>query len=54
MAFGAAAFWLQSVPMLIGVLFLMGTQSAFFGPIKYGILPQHLSETELVGGQWSG
>ena len=50
MAFGAAAFWLQSVPMLIGVLFLMGTQSAFFGPIKYGILPQHLSETELVGG----
>ena len=50
MAFGAAAFWLQSVPMLIGVLFLMGTQSAFFGPIKYGILPQHLSESELVGG----
>jgi 1-acyl-sn-glycerol-3-phosphate acyltransferase len=38
------------VPLLIGVLFLMGTQSAFFGPVKYGILPQHLREEELVGG----
>jgi len=47
---GAVAFWLQSVPLLIAVLFLMGTQSAFFGPIKYGILPQHLAESELVGG----
>lgn len=50
MAAGAAAFLLQSVPLLIAVLFLMGTQSAFFGPIKYGILPQHLKEHELVGG----
>jgi len=47
---GAAALWLGSMPLLIAVLFLMGTQSAFFGPIKYGILPQHLHESELVGG----
>jgi len=47
---GVAAFYFQSMPMLIGVLFLMGTQSAFFGPIKYGILPQHLSDEELTGG----
>lgn len=47
---GIVAFHLQSLPMLIGVLFLMGTQSAFFGPVKYGILPQHLRESELTGG----
>ena len=50
MACGAAAFALGSVPLLIAILFLMGTQSAFFGPIKYAILPQHLDEHELVGG----
>jgi acyl-[acyl-carrier-protein]-phospholipid O-acyltransferase/long-chain-fatty-acid--[acyl-carrier-protein] ligase len=32
------------------VLFLMGAQSTFFGPLKYSILPQHLSEDELIGG----
>jgi len=50
MLLGAIAFYLGSVPMLMGILFLMGTQSAFFGPIKYGILPQHLKEHELIGG----
>jgi len=35
---------------LMGVLFLLGVQSAAFGPIKYSILPQHLSRTELTGG----
>jgi len=50
MCLGAVAFWMGSVPMLMGILFLMGVQSAFFGPIKYGILPQHLHESELIGG----
>jgi len=50
MCLGAIAFWMGSVPLLMGILFLMGVQSAFFGPIKYGILPQHLQESELVGG----
>jgi len=50
MCLGAIAFWIGSVPMLMGILFLMGVQSAFFGPIKYGILPQHLHESELIGG----
>ncbi len=50
MCLGAIAFMLGSVPMLMGILFLMGVQSAFFGPIKYGILPQHLHESELIGG----
>jgi hypothetical protein len=28
----------------------MGSQSAFFGPLKYAILPQHLEQRELTGG----
>jgi len=43
-------FYLQSVPLLITTLFFMGTQSTFFGPLKYGILPQLLREEELVKG----
>jgi 1-acyl-sn-glycerol-3-phosphate acyltransferase len=50
MCLGAIAFYLGNVTMLMGILFLMGVQSTFFGPIKYGILPQHLHETELIGG----
>ncbi|MFA6122820.1 MFS transporter [Sphingomonas sp.] len=37
------------VLMLAAVLFL-GVHSAFFGPIKYAILPQHLHEDEVLGG----
>ncbi|MFK7928634.1 MAG: 1-acyl-sn-glycerol-3-phosphate acyltransferase [Myxococcota bacterium] len=37
--------------VLLGLIFLMGTQSAMFGPIKYAMLPQLLREPgELVGG----
>ncbi|GMQ97022.1 MAG: MFS transporter [Gammaproteobacteria bacterium] len=50
MLLAAAGFMLNSLPLLIAVLFLMGTQSTFFGPIKYGILPQHLRPEELTGG----
>ncbi|MCA9209560.1 MAG: hypothetical protein KDA55_14445, partial [Planctomycetales bacterium] len=32
---------------LLVVLFLMGTQSTFFGPGKYGILPEMLREADL-------
>jgi acyl-[acyl-carrier-protein]-phospholipid O-acyltransferase/long-chain-fatty-acid--[acyl-carrier-protein] ligase len=32
---------------MMGVLFLMGTQSAFFGPSKYGVLPEMLRSTDL-------
>lgn len=35
--------------MLLAVLGL-GIHSAFFGPIKYAILPQHLHEDEVLGG----
>ncbi|MEE9100024.1 MFS transporter [Pseudomonas nitroreducens] len=50
MLVGAAGFVLGSLPLLFIALFAMGTHSALFGPVKYSILPQHLQENELVGG----
>ncbi len=50
MGVAALGFYLESVPLLLAVLFLMGAQSAFFGPVKYSILPELLDEDELVGG----
>ena len=49
-ALAGIALYLESVPALFGVLFLLGVQSTFFGPLKYAILPQHLDASELVGG----
>src|SRR6059036_3690554 len=49
MLLGAAGLRLHSVPLLLAVVFLMGTHSAVFGPVKYSILPQHLHADELVG-----
>lgn len=46
----AVGFYIQQINLLLAVLFMMGTQSAIFGPVKYGILPQHLRKDELVGG----
>jgi acyl-[acyl-carrier-protein]-phospholipid O-acyltransferase/long-chain-fatty-acid--[acyl-carrier-protein] ligase len=50
MALGATAFVLDDPWLLFTTLFLMGTQSAFFGPLKYSMLPYHLRKDELVGG----
>ena len=50
MLLGAVGVLLGNLPMMLAVLFAMGTQSALFGPVKYSILPQHLEEQELVGG----
>ncbi len=50
MCVGVLGLYLSSIPLLLFVLFLMGSQSAFFGPIKYSILPQHLREDELMSG----
>nr|WP_279347123.1 MFS transporter [Govania unica] len=48
MALGGVAFWLADVWLLLAVLFLMGVHSAFFGPLKYGILPDHVGRDDLV------
>lgn len=50
MVLTAFSFLTKSLWLLIILLFFMGAQSAFFGPLKYSILPQHLAESELVAG----
>ncbi len=50
MALGAVGLYLGDVTFLMAVLFLMGLQSTLFGPLKYGVLPDHLSDDELVVG----
>ena len=50
MVAAAIGFFAQSINFLMLVLFLMGIQSAYFGPVKYGILPEQLHTDELIGG----
>ncbi|MDP5035632.1 MAG: MFS transporter [Alishewanella sp.] len=50
MCLAALAFMFEQYVYLLGVLFLMGAQSAFFGPVKYAILPQLLTDKQLLGG----
>ena len=49
-AVAVAGFQLNSVPFLFLALFLFGLIGALFGPIKYGILPDHLKREELPAG----
>ena len=50
MIIAALGFFMHSLAVLLGALFLLGLHSTLFGPVKYAILPQHLAEDELVGG----
>jgi 1-acyl-sn-glycerol-3-phosphate acyltransferase len=50
MAIAGAGLITKNLPLLLFALFLLGTQSAFFGPVKYALLPQALSPRELIGG----
>lgn len=50
MALAAIGLWHGWYEALLLLLFLMGVQSTFFGPVKYAILPQILRDDELVGG----
>ncbi len=53
MSLGALVFYFvpnlgeSQMTLLIVVLFLMGTHSAFFGPSKYGILPEMFRDRDL-------
>ena len=49
MAIAAVGFVFEWYALLFVALFLMGTHSTFFGPIKYAYLPQAMKENELVG-----
>lgn len=48
--FATVGLFSGDVYILLGILFLLGAQSTFFGPLKYSILPDHLREDELIGG----
>ncbi|MBK1872561.1 MFS transporter [Marinobacter sp. 1-3A] len=50
MVLATLALWIGWYEGLLALLFLMGAQSTFFGPVKYAILPQVLGDDELVGG----
>lgn len=50
MVAGCYALWRADINLMLGILFALGVQSAFFGPIKYAIIPQHLSADELLAG----
>ncbi|MCC8185560.1 MFS transporter [Cloacibacillus porcorum] len=50
MCLTAAAFETMHLWWLVFLLFCMGTQSTFFGPLKFSILPQLLNDEELVAG----
>ena len=47
---GGAGLLTGSIPLLLAVLFGLGAQAAFFGPLKYGILPERLGPDELLRG----
>jgi 1-acyl-sn-glycerol-3-phosphate acyltransferase len=46
----AAALYSGHVPTLLGLIFLLGVLATIFGPLKYSLMPQHLRQSELVGG----
>lgn len=50
MALAGFGFYNHSAIILLVCLFLMGTHSTLFGPIKYAILPEYLDNQELVMG----
>src|SRR5215469_477732 len=45
-----AGLALQNLPLELTAIFLFSTQAAFFGPSKYGLLPEVLPEQELSWG----
>ena len=50
MGLAATAILMGNMWMMMALLFLMGLQSAIFGPVKFALLPQQLNDEELVGG----
>ncbi|CAN5410049.1 hypothetical protein BH10PSE17_BH10PSE17_26960 [soil metagenome] len=50
MLVASVGFFLKSLPLLLVCVFAMGSHSAFFGPVKYSLLPRVLRAEELTGG----
>jgi acyl-[acyl-carrier-protein]-phospholipid O-acyltransferase/long-chain-fatty-acid--[acyl-carrier-protein] ligase len=47
---GVVGFAMRSIPLMFVTLFMFGVIATLFGPIKYGILPDHLKKEELPAG----
>ncbi|MEM7268432.1 MAG: MFS transporter [Pseudomonadota bacterium] len=47
MCIAAYSYLTQNLTVLMILMFLMGAQSAFFAPIKYGVLPQYMNRDEM-------
>lgn len=50
MAGAAYGFATENIYLLMALLFVSGTHTAFYSPIKYSLLPEHLSKAELLAG----
>jgi 1-acyl-sn-glycerol-3-phosphate acyltransferase len=50
MTIALIGLWHNVIALLMVVVFLMSTHSAFFGPTKYGLIPELLEEKELSWG----
>ncbi len=50
MLVAVAGIYSEQYVVAFTALFFMGAQSAFFGPVKYSMLPQVLGEDELIAG----
>jgi len=50
MTVGAIGIFTAHIELMLLALLGMGVHSAFFGPIKYAVLPQHLKENDVLGG----
>ncbi|WP_226644474.1 MFS transporter [Microbulbifer variabilis] len=47
---GAFAIFINNSPLSFFVLFLLASHEAFYSPVRYAIMPQHLERQELMGG----
>jgi acyl-[acyl-carrier-protein]-phospholipid O-acyltransferase/long-chain-fatty-acid--[acyl-carrier-protein] ligase len=50
MSLATLGLWRGNIPLMLAAIFLMSTHSAFFGPAKYGLLPELLPEKKLSWG----
>lgn len=50
MACAFYGFSTHNIYLLMAMLFVSGTHTAFYGPIKYSLLPEHLQSGELLAG----
>ena len=53
MLFASLGFYFHHIGLLAAALFLMGTHSTIFGPVKYSYLPQYRAGLPLSRSQWA-